>query len=131
MRVYAVVHWLNRPPRMYPMRAEFLSFSAALRQYEMHREHGDEVELVVTDLIDPAPAPARIEAACACHVDPLRWNKRRKCWLPPLETYDLLPGTHCHKCGAYLCHGFSLPHPMTREALEAAAKAAEEVGDGG
>ena len=74
-----------------------------------------------------APAPAPIRGKCACRVDPLRWNKHRKCWLPPLETYDLLPGTHCPQCGAYLCHGFSIPHPMTREALEAAAKAAEEA----
>lgn len=74
-----------------------------------------------------APAPGRLEGKCACCVDPLRWNKRRKCWLPPLETYDLLPGTHCHKCGAYLCRGVAIPHPMSREALEAAAKAAEEA----
>jgi hypothetical protein len=75
-----------------------------------------------------APALGRIEGKCACPEHPLWWDAKWWKWARAFQEPTVLtPGKFCPQCGAYLCHGFSIPHPMTREALEAAAKAAEEA----
>ena len=82
----------------------------------------------VMERLDARPEP--IEGHCACAVAPMTWNAKGRTWLSPLRTYNLAPGTHCHKCGAYLAEGVAIRHPMTREALaEAARKAEEATGD--